>query len=391
MSSPHQVAESALSLRGWALRLLSDGNPGPAPVAGETAWTVFLDVERCALPLQERARSSVAEPSGPGPAVLKRAATAELKRVLSARGQLRLLDRMAGSLDTAAVVLKGGVAVCDPLPLDVMDVDLLVRDSDLSAFAAAADEHGYGRMEEDRVGPLSDAHHLANRLLPHSVPVEFHHRVPLVGDETGLRARAVPLGDLPHSLRLAPPDHLWHLLVHAAVQHPFRRGRIRDLLLTARALGECSPEESSQVRTRLADHLFAEELAGVLEASAGLLAGRAAADPFRAMAAANYLMAARPYREGAIPGDLQSCVSVLVGGRADRAEMRARLWRNPRAPSEVALIARVQRRLPWLGGGVRRASRILRFAAVAPRATRIAGWARRLAARTSGAGEGPSS
>lgn len=347
---------------------------------------MFLETERCALPLLERVRGGVTLEGAPREA-LERMATAELKRVLAARAQLRLLDRMAGRLDATVVVLKGGVAVGDALPLDVMDVDLLVRDEDLAAFAAAADEEGYARIGEDRVGPLSEAHHLANRLLPSSIPVEFHHRVPGVGEEAGLRSRSVPLDALPHSFRLAPADHLWHLLVHGAVHHPLRRGRIRDLLLTARAVGGCAEEELAGVRVRLAEHPFAVELARVLAMSEALLAGRPTADPFRTTAAANYLLTALPLRGGAIPGDLASCVSILVGGGADRRQMGARLWHNPRAPSEVGSISALERRLPRLGAGVRRTARVLRYASVLPRAAIVAGWARR-AARTSPATKG---
>src|SRR5688500_240115 len=114
--SPWRSAVEALRLRGWAMHVLARGSAktergdGVSTLAAEP-WQLFLEAERCALPLRERlaALGQLNQLSPQVRAVLDAAATEELQRVLAARRQLAMLGAVARTEGWPAVVLKGGV------------------------------------------------------------------------------------------------------------------------------------------------------------------------------------------------------------------------------------------------------------------------------------------
>jgi hypothetical protein len=355
------LAAAALRLRDWALEVLaSRDDPQPSPVASPEAWEVFLRTERCALPLVGRAGRGGAHE------VLRRLATEEMTRVLSARAQLRVLDRIAAAGGWAPILLKGGVSAAGEDPLDLMDLDVLLVRDQAPRFAEAMGREGYGSLEPDVIGPDSSAHHLGNRRLPGSIQVEVHFRLPLVDDDARVRARSLPLAGADSFRRLGAADHAWHLLLHAAVQHPFRRGRIRDLLLIARALAECAPDERAEVHARVAAHPFAGPLEAVARAAEALGRGTLPPDTFRTIAAGNYVSHGWPKRWLlGRSADVTEVLFTLIGSPEDRREFAGRVWWNPPRASEVAVVARMERRSPPLGAAARRAVRVARFGAAA--------------------------
>ncbi|HYR11858.1 MAG TPA: nucleotidyltransferase family protein, partial [Longimicrobium sp.] len=317
------TARAALSLRPWALGVLAAGGPGegdgaagaPPPDAPDEAWTVFLRVERCALPLRARVLARGTELPPAAAAALARRAEVELRRALSARAQLVTLSRILSPRGASALVLKGGVTVLGADPLDVLDVDVLVRPDQAREVAAALEQVGGHRPHGADAAPgTPGTFHLSGRAAPDAIQVEVHYALPYAG-EVDPWAGAVPAG-LPGILRLAPAAHLWHVLVHGVVHHPERRSTLREMLLLAAAVAACGADDLAGVEARAAAHPDAPLLLHALQAARALSLGRPA-DPFRAAAALAYLVGAgaipRAYR-GRFGIDLVRTACALVAG-----------------------------------------------------------------------------
>lgn len=298
-----RIAEEALRVRGWALGVLAGAGDAAPPAASAEGWRAFLAAEGCALPLRARLAAPLPAPAGE---VLDAAAAAELRRVLSARGQLRLLGRMAERRGWRLVVLKGGAhAHDDRAAVDLVDVDVLGRAGELDELAAMLREQGYRQ-----VSPPS-SHGAGDWAAPGGIQVELHHAVPGVEPFHPVWDRIVPAGAL---WRLHPADHLWHLLVHAVVQHPDRRGRLRDLLLMAAALEGCDAASREEVARRIAADPYAEALRASLEIAGSLAEGTAPpADPFPTVAATRYLVMG--WKRGRLPPVVATFAGVAVFAR----------------------------------------------------------------------------
>ena len=372
---PLRAVAAALRLRAWALRTLG-GAPAAPPRAPAAAWRLFLAVERCALPLHARLGAGAAGVRLPDDAraLLRSAATEELQRVMAARRQLQMLGALAARRGWRAVVLKGGVAAAESAAaesaadsgaaVDLADLDVLAPPAEGAALAAALDALGYAA-----VGGGEARHHLDERDEPDSLPVEVHTTLHHGGAPTGagVWARAVPLGGAPGLERPGGADHLWHVLTHSALDHPHRRGGLRDLLLAAAAWRSCSAAERDEVRARAAAHPeHAAMLGALLRTAESLAAGPAAAaaapaapDPFARVAAASYLFAVLSTRRGIgalLPGVTEIALFSLVGDGADRR----RFWRSAAAPAPPPVhrpMTRLERAAPRLGAAVRLAAR----------------------------------
>ncbi|HEX2204214.1 MAG TPA: nucleotidyltransferase family protein, partial [Longimicrobium sp.] len=257
------VSREALALRAWALRVLAGDARAPAPGAGEGAWRLFLETEGCAAPLWARlSAAGAAEGLAEGArALLAARATDETRRFLSARAHLRTLGKVAAERGTEIVALKGGAHAAEGgEPLDLADLDLLLPEDEAGAFAEAIGARGYAPVRDDPDRDDDDWHHLAQRVAPGGIQVEIHYRLRSFADAAPLRARALPVAGLPATRRLAPADHAWHLLLHAVVESPFRRGRLRDLLLAGRELARMGADDAAEVERRVAAHPFAAPL-----------------------------------------------------------------------------------------------------------------------------------
>jgi hypothetical protein len=351
----YETARAALPLRDWALGVLA-GGAAPPPEAPPAAWRVFLRLERCALPLRARVLARRI-PLGPdAAAVLERLADRELLRALSARAQLITLGRIATARGTAAVALKGGVAVLGGDPLDVQDVDVLVRTEDAEAFASALDGAGGAHAHGPDPAPgTAGTFHLAARAADNALPVEVHYALPYGGPEDPW-AGAVPAGP-GGILRLAPALHLWHVLVHGAVHHPERRGTLRELLMLAAAVHACGPADLAGIRSRAAAHPDAPPLLQALAAGEALAAGSVSADPFRASAALGYLVvagASPAVHRGRFGIDLARAAYALVAGEG----AYRRLWLS--SPAGVRSLEEFGG-VTWLDRTSPAAARVLRI------------------------------
>jgi len=154
------------------------------------------------------------------------------------------------------------------------------------------------------------------------------------------------------------------LLVHSVVTHAHRRGSLRDVLLVADALRDCSPTELDEVDRRSASHRFARALCSVLAMARELGAGGPVRDRFRREAAANYLLRGplgwlgfSRFWTGAFSGALFA----QLEGTADRRREWELAWIRPQFPSPWGFAARLERRAPRLGRLCRNAVKVTRL------------------------------
>ena len=374
----------ALLLRAWALDLLIGERRATHPLAespvSPATWELFLRTERCALPLRARlaaqSRSPVADPVAQ---LLERLATIELKHALSARGQLLEISRLAAAHGLEPIVLKGAVAALSHDPLDLVDVDIFLPREEGELLARLLNERGY------RSTVLPSAAHLPAIVGPQAMPIEVHFAINDLDEIVELRARARPFPGFPGLWTLSPPDHLWHLLVHSVVTHPYRRGCLRDLLLINSAVRECSPAELDDVTSRITRRSPSGPLSA-MRALAQAVDGGVAIDRFRAEAAANYLLRSRFswLVRSHILHPISASVFALLGTRWDRQAEWAQVLRRREQwePSSWRFLAAVQRRSPWVGDTTRRLLRMGRLVLGRLLAWIVAASARRLAQRS---------
>ncbi|MBV9111004.1 MAG: hypothetical protein JO306_16465 [Gemmatimonadetes bacterium] len=272
------------------------------------------------------------------------------------------------------IVLKGGVEALGDAPVDLEDVDILVPAALAGDVAAALGTAGLRAIGPAPAASVGEGQwHLAPRRAPGGVRVEVHVSIPQL---EGIDAwtGAVPIA--PGLAALAPSEHLWHVLVHGAVQHPERRAAIRELLLAGAAAARCSSAEMETVRAHVAAHPDAPALGRLLDAAVALRAGRSFEDQFGASAATQYLLlqlvpgARLPRR--VLAAFAASAAALAAGGPGYRALWGARLVRDRRG--------RAPRRVPASAARAGRAAvRAGVMAATAPAALLVALLGRRLA------------
>jgi len=366
----HAAVEQGLRLRAWTLCVFAGAaGAAPPPEADAAAWERLLRTERCALPL----RSRVAAAAIPLPAaalrVLEREAGLETKRFLSVCAQLRVVSRLLRARHLSAVALKGGVgAALGDAPVDVADLDLLLPtpEAALEVARALESEAGYYAVGQDPPLDSMAAHHLAARITDSALLVELHFAIPRLGDRAALWTGTKPTS-VAAVQQLSPEVHAWHLLVHSVLQHPDRRGQVRELILLRRAIDACSPAQRGEVRRRMAQSSAARVLADVWDMAEGLDSGQAPADPLRPSAAVRLALAA-----GARPGPMavRSLLALVHGGHE-----YARLWRDPRSGALHSPGFRgdtwLDRRAPRLAWAARVVARGAGLAAAYPAAARM--------------------
>lgn len=359
---------AALRLRRWALRLLLDADGGAPPSASPAAWLRLLRTEGCAAPLATRLRSTGRPLPSDVEAVLRERETVEVQRVLSARGQLRRIAALAGAHGWPAMVLKGGVEVASGTVLDLADVDVLLHPAAAEALSAALGERGL------RAVGRRASHRIEQRVEEDAVQVEIHTGVPGFG--TAPWRRAAPLEAEPRLLRMHPADHLHYLVVHAATQHPERRGRIRDLLLIRAA-----------ARRATADAALRERLTDAERTTLDLALGDGSRDPFPEVAAARMILHALhppvPVPP-AVGGRLANAVYALLA-EDGRSVLGVRLPDlGMENPSALPGLGRLQRHAPRVARTLRLTLRTAPLVLLSPAARPLAAAARRAAEEAGG-------
>ncbi len=393
MFSWRHDALEALRIRALALRVLAEPHASPPPELWNEAthcapgsWRVFLTAERCAIRLEKLLRATGQRGRLPGAveSVLHQRARNELARVLSARTQLTRIGKMAGPLGMRPVVLKGGCSTHGDDPLDLSDLDGLLPSDHATSLAAALDARGHEAT-------FSTPQHLRARLTPQALPVEIHvtldpHGAPA---EEWLWHGITPIPTNPGLWRLSPVEHLWHVLRHATVDHPSRRGRLRDLLLIADAASACAQDELAEVTTRINRHEYAAPLGDVLTMALDLSKGCLVVDRFRPVAITHYLVRGLTRRLGMSPARsrdvAESTFALVLGARERRALWRQRVLQTTQDRSPYRVIAAVEARFPRLGRAWRVSVRSAYRTGVLVTALPIAVMARYLSHRTSAA------
>jgi hypothetical protein len=345
----------ALRLRALALQVLSGCSGRPAfPSCSDRTWNVFLRTERCALALKARLVAA----GWPVPDQIEQAATRELQRVLSARGQLQRIARLVSAHGMPAIALKGGVAaLVSPGPVDLTDVDVLVRAPDAERLAALLEGEGFRAT-----GPAGTAH-LAQRIAPNEVHVEVHFGLNEFELDEAIWSRARPVDRAAGLSRLGAADHLWHLLLHTVVIHSYRRGALRDVLLIAEAIGDCDAAALGTVERRVSAHPLSRQLGDQLAMARELRDGLPVEDRFQREAAANYVLRG-PLRLRYSRFWMTAFLTALfaqLGGASDRRLEWATAWQRPPFPSPWGLAARLERRWPTLGRWCRTATKVARL------------------------------
>jgi len=355
------ATRDAVGLRAAALSILAGREPDWTRLqrCSAATWQLFFRTERCALALKSRLAAAGCAVPDRVRAEIERAATRELQRILSARGQLLRIGRLAAAHAIPAIVLKGGVAaLASAAPVDLHDVDVLVPSHQAERLGALLDQQGF-----HATGPEGTSH-LAQRIAPNAVQVEVHFAINEFELSDAMWHRARALDGAAGLSRLGADDHLWHLLVHSVVTHPHRRGSLRDMLLSAEALGDCSAAELQQVERLIAGHPLFQPLSDVLAMARQLRGGLPVRDRFRREAAANYVLRGPLGWLGYSRFWTVAFVSALfsqLGSAVERRGEWATAWNRPDFVSPWEFAARLERRAPSLGRLCRNAVRVTRL------------------------------
>lgn len=329
--------------------------------AREAVWLAFLRQERCALPLHARlAPAGVVLPPSHA-AVLAHETRQDAQRLLSMQAQMRTAGRLLARLGLTGMALKGGAAAAYGGPeVDVWDLDLLLpgREAAGKFVALLEAECGYASTGADPHPASTGAHHMAGRTVQSQVNVEVHFTIPyLEGVPVWERVRPSRIAGI---VCPAADVHLWHMMVHAVVQHPARRGQIRELVLLRDALFRCSAQERERVLGWMRGHADAEPLGAALRMAEALGPdGEEWADPFRGVAAVRLALAA-----GVAPGTTEESLAsavAMVQGRGEYARLWASDRKGPLSAAEFRGDTWLDRRCPrlaWLARAVVRAAQL---------------------------------
>ena len=203
--------------------------------------------------------------------------------------------------------------------------------------------------EEAQVGETeaADDDHLSPRRRAGALQVEVHRRIRGFPPDlmVDCLSRIAPIEAAPGLFRLAPADHLWHLLLHCGIQHPERSSALRDQLLIRHAVADCDAAELAAVRGAVRAHPRAAALQATLDAA--LADGRDEGDDSMMLAAARYAAGAvilrpQPAPPAWVQGPLQSLTLTLA---LDRTGYR-KYWSDIAIPAPI-----VARRLGGRAGG----------------------------------------
>ena len=337
------------------------------------SWRLLLTAECCALPLAARLRTLGVASSLPAPiqSVLTEAQLAETQRVMAARSQLRELDALAAELGIEMIVLKGGAIAAESSrpPIDLGDVDLLVTPEGAALVWRRLVDGGWRMKSAGGIAATDDVpldfNHFDPLIPPRDgIPVELHHRHRYVrgaANASDIETRALA----GHCVlrRTIGAAAVVTALEHSVIQHPHRRGHLRDLVLLADAMGECAPAVREQLDVSSGDPRYAPELRDMLGQVRALERGERPVDPpsIRRAVARKYLGLLGDDRRlsARVPGWFELSHTALERGPLRRARYRemARAGLAPIPPGSTFAAKSLAARAPRLVGA---AARVLR-------------------------------
>ncbi len=277
----------ALNLRRWALAVLAGRRADPVFGGDDTSFRLFFEAERCAVQLTRRFHDEDVGITVPGEIQSRVAAQTEREtaRIRSARTQLAVVAQIVLQHGWRVAVLKGAVvAMSDQSAVDLVDIDLLAAPEDAARLAEQLS------LQEYRPVGHSSPRHLTGSAKDDGIPIEIH--TTLARDGASLPSafwdRVVPLETVPGLYRLRPKDHLWHLLEHVAIDHPERRGFVRELMLISSAIAECTENDVAMVRRLIEKHALRTRLRELFSTARAFGEGRSTGDRLQRVAAAFY-------------------------------------------------------------------------------------------------------
>jgi hypothetical protein len=342
----------AVQLRDWALARLA-GRDARCPDVSTAAWDLFLEGERCALPLQRCLEQGEASAVPPGRVdVFLRRVEVERARVEAACRHLLTFAAIAKRHRWPIVVLKGAAAALTPgSAVDMEDVDVLLHPDHVHAFREAL----AGAAYED-AGTGASARHLSGVSNGDLLKIDVHFALDAGGTALDARLwdRLRPVPGVEGLWTLGPADRVWLTLIHVAVEHPNRRSNVRELLLLASELA--SVEAGSQaLARRVAEHPDRVVLQRVLDEARALQRGAPGSAALRADAAATYTVR-RMLRGARLPRALlqwayQTAFAMLLGRAARRGIWQRLLTRRGR--SQMRWLAAFEDRHAAIGATLR--------------------------------------
>ena len=352
-----------LEARRWILHALASDVVTAPPALTQAAWRECLRRERCAAPLKARVIGHGGRDSLPVElvAVLEDQAARELQRILMARAQLLEIDRVAAAHGLDVIVLKGGVAaLADARAVDLVDVDVLAVEAEARTLVRLLDEAGYAGEG------FSSTQHLHSRVRSGQLGVEVHQQLD-VGDPTWSAAvweRAVPIDGTSRLRCMTPADQLWHLLYHVGVQHPDRRGAVRDTVLTSYAIADCDSSALDAVASRIDAMPQRRAMHDLLGMAGELADGQPVRDRFTRMSAAMFVMRrAGPMvpLAGVPVMAVGSWATAMLCGWPEIRYQLGRVGMRTLGASIVSPLGRIERRASRVGRWLRVSARLLRL------------------------------
>ncbi len=373
--SKNMIATQALQARAAVLSLLSSSTDEAriswrnlAPSSPQV-WDFVLRAERCALAVRAKlGEYNLAQDTAPDVVTLIGArATLELQRALSARAQLHRIAEIAGEYDWKVIVMKGGAMLTSGGQIDLHDIDVLIRANAAPALARLLDEEGYSSPRSDE-GNMH--HHLSPRRQENAVAIEIHRTIKGLDDPQDLLNHAVRTKTNTGLWQFAPIDHLWHLLIHSTIQHPDRRGCIRDIVLIAHGINACTSNDIRTIIARIATHKDAHVLHAAFSLAQSVTEQRPIPDPFIDVTLRKYILFARYGGRGS--NLRKRTLRFVCGDRSIIRALKEDLEMPTRGPSEFGALNRLDSKVAWIAPMMRQLLRVGRLSIVAGLATQNA-------------------
>ena len=345
-------------------------------------WRLFLRVERCAYPLNRFFEDAGFENLLPDEFrnILREEADWEWQRISSAKRQLQAIATWASENDCRPIVLKGGLGVAENTLLDLNDLDILLPKSDGGKLFDALIEDGY------RASGTAGRYARNGLWRDGALAVDIRHGVHegLENPAGTLWKNAGEVTSYPGLWRLAPTDHLWHVLIHNVGKHPERRGRIRDLLLLRSAIEASAPGDIATAKRRASSHELSSVLNRTLDCVLRLSDGPCNNDPLEEIALLAYLLGnRRENRSRVFPmsGMVNRWVCALLAGPVERKSIWEVILVRGEGVSKHKVIRYLELTAPWLGRAVIVSARAAHRTASLARACVLTIRIRRLRAR----------
>jgi hypothetical protein len=268
------LARAAIDLRRRVVAVISSGETSLKALSRDSAeaWRVFLAAECCALPLaaELRRRGLADRLDVVAREALRSAELRETKRVLAARTTLDALDAIGGRLGVPIIALKGGeaIAVRDTSAFDLGDVDILVGASAVQRLWNALKDQGWAPTREAIIpGMETDLNHFEPLIPPGAgLPVELHRDI-RYGQSGSFSPSYERIDGRAALHRLNRLDAARLMLWHSVVQHPHRRGHLRDLFMLAGVVRGLPSRDREALEASVTADPFAPELGEMLAAA----------------------------------------------------------------------------------------------------------------------------